>query len=131
MKILVATKRTQGQRDNDFCFCEEGEPVRRGTLCSTGFADDDCGCRRSLVGVRSSKATTTAVVEERGCSVEELAADIDAALDREGWFRGEPGLRRSAALAEARRMGEIAARFPAGAVIEYRGGVASARTLPD
>jgi hypothetical protein len=65
MKVLVATEETQGRRPNDFCFTEEGELVLFGSECSRETIDGPCGCRRSLVGVRSGMATTTVRVVER------------------------------------------------------------------
>ena len=35
MKILVATKETQGKRKNDFCFCNAGDIVMFGILLCT------------------------------------------------------------------------------------------------
>jgi len=61
--IFVATRQTQGQRDNDFCFVPEGEIVTFPVFTCTGEeADGACGCRRSLCGVHSSTGTTTVKV---------------------------------------------------------------------
>ncbi len=118
MKIFVATKDTQGQRANDFCFCDEGEAVTVSVLaCPRETTDGPCGCKRSLVGVRSAKGTTTArVVDFAG----DLAAEIQAALQRGGWA---PALRSLPAYAQqcAVRLLTAAARFPVGTVVEYRG----------
>ena len=119
MKIFVATKETQGQRANDFCFCDEGEVVTVSVLtCPRETTDGPCGCKRSLGGVGSSKGTTTArVVDFAG----DLAAEIQAALQRGGW---EPALRSLPAYAQqcAVRLLTVAARFPVGTVVEYRSG---------
>jgi hypothetical protein len=37
MRILVSTKKTQGQRKNDFCWVPEGEIVRFGMECGGEF----------------------------------------------------------------------------------------------
>ncbi|OGV70911.1 MAG: hypothetical protein A2283_22065 [Lentisphaerae bacterium RIFOXYA12_FULL_48_11] len=63
MKVLVATRRTQGRRDNDFNFCEEGELLIYGSECDAEAVDGHCGCRRALVGMTSGKATTTFLVQ--------------------------------------------------------------------
>jgi len=64
MKILVSTKNTQGQRKNDFCFVPEGEIVIPGERCSGGTCDDDCGCSRSMTGIKCRKGTTTFIVAD-------------------------------------------------------------------
>ena len=66
MKVLAATRQTQGWRDNDFCSTVEGELVFFAPFeCSRGFVDDDCGCRRSMAGLVRHRATTTIKVIER------------------------------------------------------------------
>ena len=67
MKVLVATSQTQGQRENDFNFCVEGELVTVGLVCATDRYDPDggCGCGRAFAGLNSHRATTTAKVKER------------------------------------------------------------------
>lgn len=70
MKVLVATKQTQGLRANDFCCALEGEMVMFPPIeCES--IDASCGCRRSMAGLVSHLATTTIVVAER----EELDPD--------------------------------------------------------
>jgi hypothetical protein len=66
MKVLTATKETQGWRDNDFCCAVEGELVLFPPLeCGRGSVDDGCGCRRSMAGLGSHLATTTIKVADR------------------------------------------------------------------
>jgi hypothetical protein len=66
MKVLTATNQTQGWRDNDFCCTIEGEMVFFPPLeCGRGSVDDDCGCRRSMAGLVSHRATTTITVADR------------------------------------------------------------------
>ena len=49
MKVLVATRNTQGQRGNDFCFVPEGEIVAfPAAECTGEKIDGSCGCRRSV-----------------------------------------------------------------------------------
>lgn len=64
MKILVATSKTQGQRENDFFFATEGEMVIEAFVCDSdqGNPDGSCGCSRSFVGLKSGRGTTTAMV---------------------------------------------------------------------
>ena len=85
MKLLTATRRTQGDRDNDFTFCVEGELVMITTfVCETDRRDPDggCGCGRAFVGLNSGKATTTALVTDRDFTPEDAAEAIRSALQR-------------------------------------------------
>jgi hypothetical protein len=66
MKVLTATNQTQGRRDNDFCWAVQDELVLFPPLeCGRGSTDDGCGCRRSLAGLASHRATTTIKVADR------------------------------------------------------------------
>lgn len=81
MKVLVATKQTQGLRASDFCCALEGEMVMFPPLeCDCGSIDASCGCRRSMAGLVSHRATTTVVVAER----EELYPETYFKLISEG-----------------------------------------------
>jgi hypothetical protein len=81
MKVLTATNQTQGWRDNDFCWTVEGELVFFTPLdCSRGYVDDHCGCRRSMAGLVSQRATTTIKVVDR----EELDPDMYFSLISDG-----------------------------------------------
>lgn len=65
MKILVATKETQGQRENDFFWTKENEVLMDSFECERDKTPDgSCGCKRSLVGVETKKGTTTFRVAE-------------------------------------------------------------------
>ena len=68
MKVLVGTKDTQGKRKNDFSFTDEGELVTFGTECDREAVDGHCGCKRSLVGMKTRKGTTTFKVVEKKIS---------------------------------------------------------------
>ena len=66
MKVVTATSQTQGWRDNDFCWTVEGELLFFAPLeCGRGSIDDNCGCRHSMAGLWSHRATTTMKVIER------------------------------------------------------------------
>lgn len=66
MKVLTATSQTQGWRDDDFSWTVAGELVFFAPFeCGQGLLDDDCGCRRSMAGLVSHRATTTIKVVER------------------------------------------------------------------
>jgi len=81
MRVLTATNQTQGWRANDFCWTVEGELVIFTPLeCGRGSIDDDCGCRRSMAGLVSHRATTTIKVIDR----EELDPDTYFMLISDG-----------------------------------------------
>ncbi len=122
-KVMVATKETQGRRKNDFCWATEGEILRFGMECDGEEVDGGCGCRRSLVGVDSMKATTTAkVVEMPGIDEKSLATIVGASLTKAGWGHLAPkeDFERYAA-DDAAELLRIAATFNEGDVIEKRG----------
>ncbi len=60
MHVFVAIRPTEPEPD-DFCHTVDGELV----FLPTDFCDcPDCGCRRSVVGLGSGKATTTFTVAD-------------------------------------------------------------------
>lgn len=132
MKVLAATRETQGWRDNDFCCTLEGELVLFPPFeCGRGSIDDECGCRRSMAGVVSHLATTTIKVVER----EELNPDlyftlISDGLRDMGWVTKEllnvPDVDGWLHHLTAELMC-IADAFRLGAVLERRGGMLSRR----
>ena len=71
MKVLVATRRTQGQRPDDFCFTLDGELV---SLPVVVCKARDCGCERSMGGTATKRGTTTFTVADR--------AEIDVGIYR-------------------------------------------------
>jgi len=129
MRILVATRETQGQRDNDFFFCEEGEPVKIGFACDRDGDNPDgpCGCRRGFAGVQSSRATTTAKVEERALNLDEYREILTDSYRREGWLVDKPARefeRSVISVAEIRSRADellrVAARYVNGTILERR-----------
>lgn len=121
MQVLVATRATQGRRANDFCWAHEGELVHFPTVeCGRGWVDDECGCRRSMSGAETSKATTTVMVVDRAdLSFDPYLAAIRASVVRDGWERNdemEGDLWR-----DARDLADVALELPLGSVLERRG----------
>jgi len=109
MKVLVSTSQTQGARDNDFHWTQDGELVYVGFVsCSAPVL---CGCGRSFSGMDSMKGTTTAVVEERKLTLTEYANLVAAAMTRAGWTFVEPAR-------VARELRDLAAHFDVGDVLE-------------
>lgn len=72
MKLLVATKETQGARANDFHGANENEIVVFSFECDGETVDGSCGCRRAMTGVNSSGGTTTFKVVESDWTSEKL-----------------------------------------------------------
>ncbi len=123
MKVLVATKQTQGQRKNDFCFCTEGELVKFGMECDGESVDGSCGCKRALCGMDTSKATTTMmVVDLPTVSPEGFRAKWHEAMTREGWLKhGTEDENRKWEADDCAELLRLAEFFAVGAVIEKRG----------
>ena len=61
MKAMVALRKAQGQRKDDFNYCIPGELVRFPIPCDC----PDYGCEQAMAGMASSKATTIFGVEDR------------------------------------------------------------------
>ncbi|WP_448626284.1 DUF7715 family protein [Geodermatophilus sp. URMC 64] len=80
MKLLTATRESQGEREGDFCYATEGELVLLGLVCATDQADPDggCGCGRAFSGMSSLKATTTALVRDLGLSVDDVRLAVES-----------------------------------------------------
>ena len=132
MRILTATNQTQGRRGDDFCWTVEGELVLFPPLeCGRGSIHDRCGCRRSLAGLASHRATTTIQVEDRT----ELDPDtyfmlISGSLRDQGYVTPRP-------MADPKvnqwlwditdELMHIAGTFPVATVLERRGDLVSVR----
>ncbi|KDA44280.1 hypothetical protein [Frankia sp. BMG5.23] len=128
MKILTATAATQGQRDNDFNHCAEGELVWLGLVCAIDRADPDggCGCGRSFTGLSSRLATTTAMVRDIAeMSRSSYAEALRAGLAAQRWHAvGSESL--------ADELTRLVNGWPAGAVVERRLDIVTVRewTIP-
>jgi hypothetical protein len=124
MKILVATTETQGQREGDFCWAEEGELVSFGSECDHALEplDGPCGCRRSLVGLRTGKSTTTVrVVDWPDLNLWTLGNLVTDAWTRGGWGRKMSRLElRRSAIKDAKNLATVGAYFSVGTILERR-----------
>lgn len=87
MKLLTATKLTQGQRKNDFSFVPQGEIVTFSSECDREAIDGKCGCKRSMVGLESLKSTTTVQVVDLPLTQEQLSNALQKSLQKSGWAR--------------------------------------------
>ncbi len=117
MKVLVATTKTQGKRNNDYCWTVEGELVRLpGMTCDC----PDCGCGSGWAGLASSRATTTCMVAELDLDRADLLHAFTSGLERDGWLI--PGEDQSwiAEFIEDHLM--LATAFPVGTILELADG---------
>jgi hypothetical protein len=117
MNVLVATKETQGARKNDFNWCNEGELVRFAFECDGETVDGHCGCKRSMAGIDSQKATTTMKVVDMNITRQKLIELIRKSQERAGW-----GIEvQEMAEEDVNELTRIANFFKAGDVLERRG----------
>jgi hypothetical protein len=121
MKLLVATKETQGQRKSDFSHAEEGDPVYMGGgACDRDRNDIDggCGCMRAMIGLKSHGATTTMKVIQRDMTMAELRA-----LVREGYddYIKNKIMTEEDVTLETKDLLIYASTFDVGMIIEKRG----------
>ena len=128
MKVLVSTQKGQGKRKSDFSYVPEGELVKFGYPCDRDRCNIDgvCGCRRSMVGVKTHKATTTFMVAEKECTEQELLLTIMESEKAGGWNTEQ---------AEGKRMVNellrVASYFPVNTILEKRGNKIKERVVED
>ena len=116
MKYLVSTTKTQGVRKNDFSHADKGEILTFPTECDGESIDGGCGCRRSLVGVNTLKATTTFEVVDDDVNL------VDEVLK---YYRSYGDMLTHLEMMEftdedARIISTVANAFPVGAIVERR-----------
>jgi hypothetical protein len=128
LKVFVATRRTQGRRDNDFAHHDSPELVDLARTCDQDTAESAYGCGRAFTGLSSGKVTTTAEVVERDLTLVQFRNVVHRSLVAAG-FDDAPELRR-AAEQSADEMVRIAESWPVGTVVERRGGDIIVRTWP-
>ena len=125
MKIIVATKQTQGQRKNDFSYAEENELVTFSSECDGEEVDGNCGCRRAMSGLKTHKATTTVKVVEMDLTPQDFEARILDSMIDAGWGKKED--LEPYAKSDAHELIRLAAAFTTGSVLEKRGDTFQAR----
>jgi hypothetical protein len=121
MKLLVATERTQGDRDDDYTFCVPGELLWITDVCATDRRDPNgrCGCGRGFGGLTSHRATTTGEVVDLDLTEDEVRLAIRTSLTDQGWlpdvFSDE---QRDQIVDEvAADVRAVAGSFPVGAIV--------------
>lgn len=83
MKVLISTRRAQGNEPGDYNFTVDGELV----TVPEGHCDSpSCGCDRGFGGLSSHKATTTAEVAELAVDLAGLRAALQDSLEDRGWL---------------------------------------------
>jgi hypothetical protein len=106
----------QGARPGDVCEAEENEIVMPVICDSQGST---CSCDRLMIGVRTSKETTTALIVESDMSRDEYRR----AIRESEMCRELAELKMSDAIfdAQADELLELAAKFAPGTIIERKG----------
>ncbi|MFG3301002.1 hypothetical protein [Micromonospora chersina] len=119
MHLLVATRRGQGQRDNDFHHAVDGEVVYLGVVCARDEEDPDggCGCGRAFVGLNSGKATTTAEVRDVPFTREDVALAMQSSFEQHGWAEIGVNAEADGFVDELIELGQ---EWPVGTVVERR-----------
>jgi hypothetical protein len=122
LKVLVATKQTQGQRKNDFCHVPEEELVRFGFACDRDADDPNgsCGCNRSLIGFDCQKATTTFRIMSIAMTKERYIAEYLLSLGKVWDTLGSNLI--ADLIDDTNRLLKVADYHREGAVLEYRAG---------
>ena len=120
----MATSDGQGGRNSDFAWTVEGELVRIGSQCDIDRDDIDggCGCLRAMVGLASSKSTTTFRVAELDLSQPDYEELVYESMVRDGW-----GIPPRLAAGAADELLGLAAEFPVGVPLGRRGDVIQIR----
>jgi hypothetical protein len=121
LKVITATKQTQGQRSNDYTWCVDGEivipPV---VVCRRDRDNPDggCGCGRAWAGANSHRSTTTAVVRDVPISIPEYVEAIRSSLEHGGWWPEVVDI--NGVVAMATELLILAQSYPVGTVLERR-----------
>lgn len=131
MKVLVATKETQGQRKNDFCHVPEGELVTFGSECDNEPVDGKCGCKRALVGMKCHKATTTFKVVDKRMTPEEYREALIASMKDAGWWDLMNGKEQKILKQDMAGLLNLTEHFQEGDILEKRGNDYNVRNLEE
>jgi len=132
LRVLVATKDTQGERGNDFSWTEEGELVTFTFECdSDEDIDDRCGCMRSMTGLKTRKGTTTFKVSDIHMHREEFLAKLMESAVMAGYLDKENPDKEmlDSIYDDAIELSKIAQLFNVGTVLEKRGNVIQERMM--
>jgi len=121
MKFLVATNRTQGDKENDYTYCVPGELLWITEVCGRDRRDPNqgCGCGRGFGGLTSHRATTTAEVADLELTEEDLRLAVRTSLTDQGWLPAELSTADRAAIVQevVTEVRAIADRLPVGSIV--------------
>lgn len=119
IRTIVATKRGQGARPDDFSWVDEDELVIFPLECDRdrGRADGGCGCARSFAGLTSRCSTTTAKVADLDMSRDQYIDAILASMTGAGWTT----YTRADAEADAEELLGMFSDWTVDTVVEKRG----------
>lgn len=126
MRVLVATRRTNGTLPGDYDYCVEGEIVYLQEPCARDRQDPDrggCGCGRGFAGTNSHRATTTAEVIDSELDESDVREALRSSLEAGGWLDPTliPADQASRMVGESMAyMSRIAEHFPVGSVVRRR-----------
>ena len=120
MKVLTATRETQGRRGNDFSFVPEGELVIFASECDGEGVDGRCGCKRAMSGLLSLTATTTFKVVDDPAVTQEGFSEMLAGHFIKDWSMTADEA-TAQALDDVKELLRLAGRFEVGDVLEKRG----------
>lgn len=128
MRMLVATRRGQGDHPGDYCFTAEGEPVT--PLLPACTLPELCGCVRGFDGLESDRATTTALVADRtDLTPDQLMILLVEAVERWRNVAEPPSV--PAAIDQFDEIRRVADSFPVGTVLRRNGQYVAAVDAPD
>lgn len=132
MRVLIATRRTNGDVANDVDYCVAGELLMIGEYCDCCRIDPgSCGCGIAFSGLNSHRMTTTAIVAEVPLSEAEVREAIRSSLRDGGWFdAGEPELAEQMVAEAWQRIEHVATHFEVGTVLGRRLDVVYEREVP-
>lgn len=128
MHVMVATRRTQGERDDDYAWAVDGELAFLPMVeCEWRIPERFRKGARYFLGLESGGETTTAEIIELDVGADDIVTFVAEQLAAAGWSA-------SARAQEAERLAAemlgIAALFPVGTVLEKRGREIRARGAP-
>ncbi|MGC0252419.1 DUF7715 family protein [Pseudactinotalea sp. Z1748] len=132
MRVLIATRRTNGDVANDVDYCVAGELLMIGEYCDCCRIDPgSCGCGIAFSGLNSHRMTTTAIVAEVALSEAEVREAIRSSLRAGGWFDAdEPELAEQMVAEAWQRIQHVATHFEVGTVLGRRLDVVYEREVP-
>lgn len=118
MRLLVATKETQGMRANDFHGANENEIVVFSFECDGETVDGPCGCHRAMTGINSDSGSTTFKIVESDWNLEDLQNSFNQRLLKNGFEVDEA---KEIAEEMALEIAEVANKYSLGQILERRG----------